>query len=744
MASYDLLLDRIETNVDKYSEKLAVTFLEPGPRGGKVQRSLTYAGLWDEVLAVAAFLRDDLKKGDRVMLVYPPSLDFMVTFLACLRLGVIAVPVFPPNPNRRDTLQMFAAIARSCEPKLALTNGEYNHLKKLAGIKDTLTRIKRQSTASWPENLKWVATDKVAKATGKVEPVQLDRSDVSFLQYTSGSTSEPKGVMITQGNLAHNLTIITNELKALEDTVVVSWLPQYHDMGLIGSYLGCLYCGGTGYYLSPLSYLQRPMLWIEAASKFKATHLQAPNFAFKLTSRKFDISNYTKETLDLSSVRHIINAAEPVDEGSIDIFYQTFGPFGLRKVIFPTYGLAEHTVFVCSGGKQRIVVSKEELETNGVVNVLDGDEEDRNMISKLVGCGFPSAQKVDVLIMDYESHNKLEDGRVGEIWINSPSKAAGYFNKPDETERDFHGKINGLAEEAGSYLRTGDLGFFYKGELFICGRLKDLIIVGGRNYYPQDIEATAENASNLVRLGCSAAFTIDQMKEGAEEVALVMELKDVPTSSSEVQRLGDTLANEIRGAINHEHSLGLAEIVLLKPRTVPKTSSGKIARSWCRKSFLSGSLAVVYRKNFSSNQISAPEIEGPAPSKAVDSQAIRDMTKQELISKLLADVARVSNLPSETLDKDKSLITMMDSLTISQFKGFYESQYATKISDEYLFRESTTLSKLADVAKLGYAPDDGDSNRPTNSEHPVNSIDGKATGLAGALGCPPGVRCVIL
>ena len=309
------------------------------------------------------------------------------------------------------------------------------------GIRDAVTKFKRP-VASWPEKLEWFVTDdKNKKPKGVLQGSshsKFEPDDLAFLQYTSGSTSEPKGVMITHGNLAHNLTIITNELKAAEDTIVVSWLPQYHDMGLIGSYLGVIFCGGSGYYLSPLSFLQRPMLWIEAVSKYKATHLQAPNFAFKLTSRKFSANSYDNNSLNLSSVRHIINAAEPVDEDSIELFESAFGRFGLGKVIFPTYGLAEHTVFVCSGGKQRISVVKEELELNGkVVLAQKSRNVDDESVSRLVGCGYPDRQGVEVKIVDREAGMQLKADTVGEIWIRSPSKAGGYYRKDVESKEDF-------------------------------------------------------------------------------------------------------------------------------------------------------------------------------------------------------------------------------------------------------------------------------------------------------------------
>ena len=702
----------------------------------------------------------------RALLVYPPSLEFMMAFLGCLKVGVIAVPVFPPNPARKDTLVMFSRITESSGAQFALTSTEYNHMKKLAGVKDMVTKFTRANAATWPENLEWIITDgSVSKKSSTSSlPAAPSKSDVAFLQYTSGSTSEPKGVMITHGNLAHNLTIITNELKAKDDTVVVSWLPQYHDMGLIGSYLGLLYCGGTGYYLSPLTFLQRPMIWIEAISNHKATHLQAPNFAFKLVARKFDKSQYTKDSLVLSSVRHVINAAEPVDEDSIEKFYDAFTPFGFPRCIHPTYGLAEHTVLVCSGGSQRLTVDKQELEVNGkvVLKEREGEKND-DTTSRMIGCGYPERQKVDVKIVDHESSKQVAEDLVGEIWVNSESKAAGYFNKKKETKEDFHAKLSG--DDSGTeYLRTGDLGFLHKGELFICGRLKDLIIVGGRNYYPQDIEATAEAAGgDQIRLGCSAAFTIDPTHEGGEEVALVMELKEVPSSQSEVDKVCNQLANSIKASINSEHSLGIAQLVFLKPRTVPKTSSGKIARAWCRKGFLAGTLTIIYRKAF--KKMESMDIDGGAISPSGGNvgnaegggggaalspeqvEELRAMDKKEILAKLVSDVNKVgaSLDPESGINNDSPIVTFLDSMTISQFKGLLESHYATKLSDEYLFRETTTLNKLAEVVKLGYAPDDdleGNGSAPKMSEGV--GTQGKADGIAGALGCPPGVVCCVI
>jgi acyl-CoA synthetase (AMP-forming)/AMP-acid ligase II len=402
-------------------------------------------------------------------------------------------------------------------------------------------------------------------------------------------------------------------------------------------------------------------------SKFRATHCQAPNFAFKLTANKFQqlSTALQNRSLDLSSVRHVINAAEPVDEESINAFCDTFSKFGFggpeqAQVIFPTYGLAEHTVFVCTGGTQRINVSKPDLEVEGIVTVVDPLSTDSvGTVTRLVGCGYPSRCGVDVRIVDPDSCEPLDARvgdiatsnnpvRVGEIWINSPSKAAGYYGNPEATKHDFHASLSTTqdAEERATYLRTGDLGFAYNDELFICGRLKDLIIVGGRNYFPQDIESTVWNTSSeLLRPGCIAAFTVDTLQTGPEQVVVIAELRAVP-SPNDLDRVCSPLALDVWGSVNREHSLGLHEIVFIQSKSIPKTSSGKIARAWCRKAYVGGTLPVVYRKLFKVTEASfdieadhepssyAPSENGSTPitlgMKKLTVTHIRGMSKDEV------------------------------------------------------------------------------------------------------------------
>jgi acyl-CoA synthetase (AMP-forming)/AMP-acid ligase II len=409
----DTVLTRLARWAASQPDKPCYTFCDAKMR---VSRSLTYAQLDGVTAALAARLVAPkessggkggkggkgggyaLSRGDRVLLVYPPSLDFVAAYLACLRAGLVAVPVFPPIPGQlKKDLHHFASIHGSSGARVALTNTTYNHAKRLVQLKEKFSTGK----VRWPEDIRWIITDKdltvdaksasvapaavppaaatpegtvTAAAGGTDDAGGFARDSLAFLQYTSGSTSEPKGVMISHGNLAHNLSTIVAALGADQNTSCVAWLPQYHDMGLIGSYLGTLYCGGSGYYMSPISFVKRPVMWVEMMSKYKATHTQAPNFAYKLAARKFHAMPEAKRPrgLDLSTLQHMFNAAEPVTMDAIADFEAAFCPVGLpRGVIVPGYGLAEHTVYVCDRGRQRVRVNKRVLLEEHRAEVLE-------------------------------------------------------------------------------------------------------------------------------------------------------------------------------------------------------------------------------------------------------------------------------------------------------------------------------------------------------------------------------------
>jgi acyl-CoA synthetase (AMP-forming)/AMP-acid ligase II/acyl carrier protein len=714
---------------------------------GNVNDSYTYAQLERATTSLAYYLKYTcgLNSGDRVLLVFFPGLSFTASLLACFKAGVIAVPTFPPDPRKlKKDLHHFISIQSSSGSKVVLTHSQYNFAKNVAELKNMFS-----SGSGWPD-LKWIQVDDIlskAKTSQSIKfnPNQvlpsITENNIAFLQYTSGSTSEPKGVMITHRNLSHNLKIIIHELKADQSTINLSWLPQYHDMGLIGSYLGLLYCGGQGFYISPISFLKDPMLWIRSMSKHRASHTQAPNFAYALVVRKFKEKQSNGQGIDLSSLKHMINAAEPVDSNAVISFYETFAPYGLpSNVLKPTYGLAEHTVFVCSGGSQILTLSKEALEqgnvqiigeSTSVATIVSASKQAKQAETSLktqeiVGCGYPGHENdVVVRIVDPETTRILPADRVGEIWVSSPSKADGYWGLPELTAEDFHARIVDESLEM-EYVRTGDLGFLYQGELFICGRRKDLIIIRGSNHYPQDIERTAERASSSIRAGCSAAFAIRREQDDSEAMVYIAELKENIAASEYAN-----IVSACRLAISKEHGVAVTCLCLIATRTIPKTTSGKIARSWCRREYLAGSLSIVYRWDAAAADLAlVPDADSnfppaviPATSDNQDGnipagdlpsateEEIRQMDKSELLSRLEATIVQVASSGpspiSPPIDSQSPLTALgLDSLTLVQFKGALENQfYCADIPDEFMFTNICTLDALTDAVKLGRLTD---------------------------------------
>jgi len=701
--------------------------------------SYTYTELDRATTTLAHYLLGDCKlvKGDRVLLVFFPGLAFTASLISCFKAGLIAVPVFPPDPSKlQKDLHHFVSIQRSSGAEVALTHGLYDYAKKIVRLKDFFTNSSNSS--SWPE-MRWIQVDGVlAGGKSKLVTVTLPPppvgDDIAFLQYTSGSTSEPKGVMITHRNLAHNLTCIIKELDANKSTNCVSWLPQYHDMGLIGSYLGCLYCGGSGYYLSPVTFLKDPVVWMKAISKYRGTHTQAPSFAFALVSRKF--KQEKKVALDLSSLKHMINAAEPVDPDAIADFYDTFSESKLPKgVVFPTYGLAEHTVFVCSGGKTLLTMNKSVFEGQGTVSVIAKDLLGNKSSNKsspnneagneqvIVGCGFPAKHDIEVIIVEESGAGICNDNTVGEVWVSSSSKANGYWGLEELTKNEFNATVKNAKSSTG-YLRTGDLGFMHEGELYICGRLKDLIIIRGTNHYPQDLERTAEQSqASCIRPGCSAAFSYKSASSASEEVAYIAEIKEDVNSKQ-----FSSIIEACKQAITSTHGVSVSSICLLKTRSIPKTTSGKIARAWCRRAFMEGSLSIVARwDQGSSDEPNVVETttdlnqaqKGDNLSKQHEAEGLmeefRENDNQEQIRSLprvdirgkleraLILVTSQSSSPiSSPVDPTIPLNSLgLDSMTLIQYKGLLERKFFCDIPDEFMFTDLATLDELSHAVKCG-------------------------------------------
>jgi len=713
-SSWTPLLARFAENVSAFGEKRLFEFVDDHGKTVKVHSYVSFDSLTDRLaLAMVGEGGWGLSPKDKVLLVYPPGLDFIVAFFACLKADVIAVPVYPPRPGFSKDLRMFISVQSDCGANIALTNSSYDFAKRIAGFKSFLTG----SNLKWP-SVKWLVTDegKLPKIAGSLDDYRTTPNNdaIAFFQYTSGSTSKPKGVMISQGNLGHNLATIVDALEASPSTYVCSWLPQYHDMGLIGSYLGICYCGGSGTYMSPISFIKDPPLWINIVASRKATHLQAPNFAYKLVVRKWKQKDLDATKVDLSSVKHIFNAAEPIEADAIDDFLLLFAASNLSKsAMSPGYGLAEHTVYVSDHGQHRMLVDKVALEKDRVVVPTENEKNGAVMI----GCGNPHRNSersgIKVRIVNEESCEALGEDKVGEIWITSPSKAQGYYGMGDLTKSDFHGTIANEKTASGDWLRSGDLGFIHDGELFICGRIKDLIIIRGRNHYPQDIEHTVEQADSQIRPGCVAAFTISSEHGDGEYLGIVAEVRESKVPDPE------GLISKLKHRIAAEHGITPHAIIFIKERTVPKTTSGKISRYRARAAYNEGDLQQVHRWIGNAKDEIIPTAseedafdvdgnrEGDAESKTEKQPALIPIEEgrngradpglegQELLDALKEEIYRLMEEPPEDLATDVALHHLgMDSVTLTQFKGVLSTAYATEIEEIELFDEETTLEYI--------------------------------------------------
>jgi amino acid adenylation domain-containing protein len=538
----------LEQRARRTPERTAYVFLAEGE---EEQARLTYAALDAQARAIAAALSQACEPGERALLLYPPGLDFIAAFFGCLYAGVIAVPAYPPRSPR--SLPRLQAILADARPAVVLAPA--------ASRQRALNWLSRMPKAA---ALPWIASDEIEPAPAGWEPAPPDGGAVAFLQYTSGSTSTPKGVVVTQANLAHNQRVIQEACGHSEDSVVVSWLPPYHDLGLIGNLLQATWVGAPCVLMAPVAFLQSPSRWLRAISHYRGTTSGGPNFAYDLCVRRVPPAEI--ERLDLSSWRVAFNGAEPVREETLARFAETFAPAGFQAgAMYPCYGLAEATLMVSGGHPGEETVVRE----------IDG--------RRLVGCGRVLSD-LEVAIVEPSSGIACPPGAVGEIWVAGDSVAQGYWNRPDETAESFGAT---LADGSKGWLRTGDLGALEggdRGELFIAGRLKDLIILRGRNHYPQDLEMTAGRAHPALGEGTGAAFALDA--DGEERLVIVHEVARHAARPDEI-------AAAVRQAIAEEHEALAWEVVLVPAGGVPRTTSGKVQRRACRDLYLRGELRVL-------------------------------------------------------------------------------------------------------------------------------------------------------
>src|SRR5580658_553792 len=494
------ILDRLDNLGHEHPHKPLYCYLN---LNGREIESYTYAEFLHRTKVIAGHLRKRHRFAaqDRLLLAYPPGLEMICAFFGCVRAGLIPVPVYPPSSNGfQSALHKMIHIAKDCQAAGVLTSQEYH-----GSLRTNLARSGVSASgvdADYISGLQWIVTEDFVDLISDETFTGL--SKLLFLQYTSGSTRDPKGVMVTHENILHNGPLVIPH----PNPVVVSWLPQYHDMGLIGCYLYPALQGGTTYGFAATDFIQRPGLWFDAIKTYGASASAAPNFAYDYCLRAGRVSKESLETCDLSSLRLLMVAAEPVKPDTYTRFLQAFQPHGLRsESFFVAYGLAENTLAVSLRGRNIISVNKNAVALGKARMTTEVSE--IGAATQIVSCGTP-LPGLTVKIVDPEKHIALEPGRIGEIWIAGGSKCLGCWNNPELTLKLFHARLVDDSPYDDGYLRTGDMGFFHDGELFVCGRIKDMIILRGQNYYPQDIEAVVEKASGLVRANCVAAFQINE------------------------------------------------------------------------------------------------------------------------------------------------------------------------------------------------------------------------------------------
>ncbi len=611
--------------------------------------------------AIAAELQKTAQPGDRALLVYPAGLEFISAFFGCILAGVMPVPATYPKPRR--PMPRLSAIHADCGATLALTTAQ------------TLETLDLAQTAPDLLPLRWIATDAVAADAEDWKRPSLEPSDVAFLQYTSGSTSQPKGVAVTHRNLLHNLELIRLGFDVPgihadgRKPVGVSWLPLYHDMGLIGGVFNTLYNAFHTYLLTPTSFLQRPIVWLEAITKYGGTITGAPNFAYDLCVAK--VAPADRVGLDLSSVRLSLCAAEPIRARTLKRFAEAFGECGFREdAFYPCYGLAESTLLAAGprGPARPLVknVCRVALEKHEIVPAAETDAQSQ----QLVACGG-NIDGQRVIIVDPQTRRPLSSDKVGEIWIGGPSVARGYWNRPEETGQVFGARVDG--DDETNYLRSGDLGFLSDDRLYVTGRLKDMIIVRGRNHYPQDIEQTACSSHDALQPNGAAAFAVEV--DDQEGLVVVAEVKRPQRDAN-----FDEVLRAIRAAVTRDHEVDAHSIVLIRPASLPRTTSGKIQRSLCRKKLLEGDLKIVARWTATPPRPSTaptPSINGslqPSPNATPLSAAEVDRLAERVEARLLTWLAERTGASMDDVDPHKPLAEYgLDSLAVVEMSHELES-----------------------------------------------------------------------
>jgi acyl-CoA synthetase (AMP-forming)/AMP-acid ligase II/aryl carrier-like protein len=680
-----LTVDRLREKSRQTDEPLFTWISEDGAESGHLT-----AGLLLKIAgAIAGFLKHEchIEPGERAILAYPPGLDFVNAFIGCLEAGVVPVPVYPPSPARLSVeLPLLQGIAQDCGARVVLTDGRYNAARQAAAA---------ESNAS--PALPWHSTTEITPNNSASEPHHARLSDLACLLYTSGSTSQPRGVMISHENILHQVTFNAAALGLGPRARAVMWLPHYHAFGLVTGILNAAMGNGRLYLMSPLTFIQQPDIWCDTMSRVGATHTCAPDFGYALAVQK--TTHEQRSRWNLSALEKAGSGSEPVRRATVEAFIEAFSVSGFRREAFcPVYGLTEHTVGVSVAGRATFRADRRALERGGVLmQSSNGDE------TFLYGCGKPG-RDMAVRIVDPLTFRQAPDGHVGEIWVDSLSKALGYFNQEDQTQAAFRARLAPEENDSREYLRTGDLGALLEGELVITGRLKDLIILQGRNLYPQDIEDAVRGAHPAIQPNGVAAFASTLSSDGSERAqegaVVIVELSQPPAGPEAAREVADAVHN----AALQRMRLPLLAVVVAPVGAIAKTPNGKAKRYACRQAFQSGKYALTSEIVWFNAQAPADAAasdsshSGPSRVAAILQARIADLPARTPEERFDLLVAALREVMSALLDSAPGAIDPHESLVAMGVSSLQLVELAGVVVDAV--GQPLPLSKLLDLSSL--------------------------------------------
>ena len=560
------LLDILDHHAQSHPEKIAFNFIEEHK-----EKSITYLELHNSSKQLAAELQSQSLEGERAIILFPPGIDYIISFLGCLYAQVIPVPAYPPAGFKEaEAVDKLLRVTLDSQAKVVMSHFKIEDLIHKKNLQNHTGAPKTLKALDLLNSLQWIDGTTSFKQVSDWSEPDFKAEEIAFLQYTSGSTGHPKGVIVGHDNILANLKFIADSSSLNHSSHVVSWLPPYHDMGLIGGILYPLYIGCTCHMMSPISFLMNPFLWLKTISETGAEGSGAPDFAYALCTKK--ISDEQLKELDLSDWKTCFTGAEPIRSRTIDEFSKKFSICGFdKKTFFPCYGLAESTLMVTASDPNTVpnFLSLDPVALEkGIAELME------NSTKKVMGSGNQYGDNT-IIIVDSETLKQKKDCEVGEVWINSTCNAKGYWNKPELTEKMFQATQKDYPGK--KFLRSGDLGFKKNGELYITSRMKDLIIIENKSYAPSDLESAAELADSLIRPGCGAAFSTET--SGKEELCIVFEVKPECLDTHSVEL-------NIKQALLKTEGVKVNHVMLIEKGSIPKTSSGKIRRAETKKQFI--------------------------------------------------------------------------------------------------------------------------------------------------------------